>query len=147
MVFLMLAKKLANHSNDMVLFYSEASFRSRERYLNPPMKNLPIETNPPHPKNVFTFVQFFTFSYPKKYNILISDIKTFKLIKQNLIKLPKAVNPTNSKTLLKTLETSVINSPLSPPSLYFNGYVINSNYFYLQTKKPIKLLSFVKYKR
>ena len=32
---------------------------------------------------------------------------------QNSLKVPKVVKPTNQKTLLKTLETSVICSPLS----------------------------------
>ena len=43
--------------------------------------------------------------------------KPNKPINQNLIKLPKVVGPTNKKRCYKTLGTSVINSPMSPPSL------------------------------
>ena len=42
---------------------------------------------------------------------------------QNSIKFPKVVKPTNKKTLLKNLGTSVINSPLPPFFLFFYTYI------------------------
>ena len=41
---------------------------------------------------------------------------------QNSIKVPKIVKPTNKKNYYKTLGTSVINDPMSPPSLFCNLY-------------------------
>ena len=40
---------------------------------------------------------------------------------QNLVKFPKVVEPTNGKRYNKTLGTSVINSPMSSPSLGFTS--------------------------
>ena len=40
---------------------------------------------------------------------------------QNSLKSPKIVKPTNKKRYYETLWTSVINSPLSPPSLKKNS--------------------------
>ena len=45
------------------------------------------------------------------------DTKLNETTNQNLIKVPKVVEQTNKKKLLKKLGTSVINSPKSPPSL------------------------------
>ena len=45
------------------------------------------------------------------------DTQLDKSINQNSSKVPKVVEPTNKKTYYKTLGTSVINSPLPPPSL------------------------------
>ena len=39
-------------------------------------------------------------------------------INQNSIKVPKVFKPTNKRMLLQTLGTSVLNSPLSSPSLH-----------------------------
>ena len=47
---------------------------------------------------------------------------------QKSLKVPKVVNPTNKKTLLKSFGTSVINSPLSPLSLFLGIFInIDSN--------------------
>ena len=46
---------------------------------------------------------------------------------QNSLKVPKVVKPTNKKMLLKTLGTSVMNSPLSPSFLITN-YLRAQNY-------------------
>ena len=45
------------------------------------------------------------------------DTQLNELTNQNVIKVLKIVEPTKKKTLLKTLGNSVINSPMSPPSL------------------------------
>ena len=42
------------------------------------------------------------------------DTQLTEWINQNSLEAPKVVNPTNEKTLLKTLGTSVINRLLSP---------------------------------
>ena len=42
---------------------------------------------------------------------------------QASLKVPKVVKPTNKKTLLKTLGTSVINSPLSPFFLILSRWI------------------------
>ena len=41
----------------------------------------------------------------------------------NQSKSPKVVKPTNKKRYYKTLWTSVINNPMSPPSLYINSVI------------------------
>ena len=43
---------------------------------------------------------------------------------QNSIKVPKVVKPSNKKRLNKTFWTSVINRPLSPPSLDYQGWYL-----------------------
>ena len=43
---------------------------------------------------------------------------------QNSIKVPKVFKPSNKKRLNKTFWTSVINSPLSPPSLDYQGWYL-----------------------
>ena len=55
------------------------------------------------------------------YNYLLKrlDTQSNEPTNQNSIKVPKDVQPTNKKTLLKTLWTSVINSPRSFPCLDF----------------------------
>ena len=45
----------------------------------------------------------------------------------NLLKVPKVVKPANKKMLLKTLGTSVINSPLSPSFLLKSKFSFRSN--------------------
>ena len=47
---------------------------------------------------------------PVDYNLLLKRLTN----QSKLTKVLKVVKPTNKKTLLKTLGTSVINSPLSP---------------------------------
>ena len=44
---------------------------------------------------------------------------------QNSIKGLKVVKPTNKKRYCKTLETSLINSPMFPPSLHKNAIIEN----------------------
>ena len=49
------------------------------------------------------------------------DTQLFKPTNQNSLRVPKVVKPTNKKKHYhKTMRTSVINSPLSPPSLDFS---------------------------
>ena len=51
---------------------------------------------------------------------------TLNLINQPIeIQVPKCFKLTNKKTLLKTLGTSLINRPMSPPSLAFITYLFN----------------------
>ena len=52
----------------------------------------------------------------------------------NLKEVPKAFKPTNKKTYYKTFGTSVINSPMSPPSLRSNSIPTCR-----QTKKGLNL--------
>ncbi len=52
------------------------------------------------------------------YNYWLKHLDT-ESTNQNSLKVPNVVTPTNKKTILKTLGTRVINSPLSPPSLIF----------------------------
>ena len=42
---------------------------------------------------------------------------------QNLIKVPKVVQPTNKKTFLMTLGTSVINIPMYTPSMNYYTWI------------------------
>ena len=53
------------------------------------------------------------------YNLLLKrlDTRLSEPTNQNLIKVPKVVNPTNNKLCNKTFGTSVINNPISPFSL------------------------------
>ena len=46
-----------------------------------------------------------------------------KLLSQNLRKLPKILKQTIKKMILITLGTSVINNPMSPPSMCTTSYV------------------------
>ena len=56
---------------------------------------------------------------PVDYNYWLERLETQlnESTNQNSLKVPRVVKPTNKKTLLKKLGTSVINSPLSPTSL------------------------------
>ncbi len=49
------------------------------------------------------------------------DTQLNKPTNQNSLKVPNVVKPTNKKRYYKTLETSVINSPLAPLSLWYKG--------------------------
>ncbi len=62
----------------------------------------------------------YTQNYPLyKLQLVVESLETQvnEPAKQILIKAPKVVNSTNKKTLSLNLGTSVINSPMSPPSL------------------------------
>ena len=63
-------------------------------------------------------------SQNKRFSRLQLVIVTFELnepTNQNLTKVPNVLKPTNKKRLFLTLETSVINSLMSPPSLKITG--------------------------
>ena len=56
-------------------------------------------------------------SADKNYWLKRLDTQLFEPTNQNSIKVSKGFNPTNKEASYKTMGTSVINSPMSPPSL------------------------------
>ena len=60
-----------------------------------------------------------TQNYPSELQLVFENLDTQlnEPTNQNTLKVPKVVKPTNKKMLLYDMGSSVINSPMSPPSL------------------------------